>query len=107
MRRLVGGKQPAETFFVGFDFSPLLASGETLTEVGSTVSAVVAGTATDATATIIATGSMAVADGAASNSVLQARLSGGTDGERYKVSFRAATSAGNLYEQDLLVHVRG
>ena len=107
MRTLAGGKQPAETFIVGFDFSPLLASGETLTEAGSAITAVVAGSATDVTASIIAADSLAISTGEQTNSILQARLIGGTDGERYKVSFHAATSAGNLYEQDLLVHVRG
>jgi hypothetical protein len=47
-----------------------------------------------------ATGSV-IADG----TQLQARLSGGTDGVIYKVSFKAATSLGYLYEQDIVVGV--
>lgn len=100
MRTLAGGKQPAETFLVGVDFSPLLATGESLTLVGSTCTARVYGTATDATETLIEDDSLEI-----SSTVLQARLTGGADGVRYLVEFRAATSTGNLYEQDVLVGV--
>lgn len=100
MRTLAGGKQPAETFLVGVDFSPLLATGESLTLVGSTCTARVYGTATDATETLIEDDSLEI-----SGTVLQARLTGGADGVRYLVEFRAATSTGNLYEQDVLVGV--
>jgi len=100
MRTLVGGKQQAETFLVGVDFSPLLADGESLTPVGSTCTARVYGTTTDATGTLIVGGSLEV-----SGTVLQARLTGGTEGVRYLVEFRVATSTGNLYEQDVMVGV--
>jgi hypothetical protein len=40
-----------------------------------------------------------------SGTALQARLTGGAEGVRYLVEFRAATSTGNLYEQDVLVGV--
>lgn len=100
MRTLAGGKQPAETFLVGVDFSPLLATGESLTLVGSTCTARVYGTATDATESLIEDDSLGI-----SGTVLQARLTGGSDGVRYLVEFRAATSTGNLYEQDVLVGV--
>ena len=99
MRTLTGGKQPAETFILAVDFSTTpLSTGETVVLLGSTVTATIHGTAT--AAEIIEDGSV-VADG----TQLQARLSGGTDGVIYKVSFKAATSLGNLYEQDILVGV--
>jgi len=100
MHTLKGGKQPAETFLVGVDFSPLLADGESLTPVGSTCTARVYGTTTDATETLIEDDSLEV-----SGTVLQARLIGGAEGVRYMVEFRAATSTGNIYEQDVLVGV--
>jgi hypothetical protein len=100
MRTLAGGKQPAETFLVGVDFSPVLATGESLALVGSTCTARVYGTSTDATDTLIETGSLEV-----SGTVLQARLVDGEDGVYYLVEFRAATSDGNLYEQDVMVGV--
>lgn len=100
MRTLIGGKQPAETFLVGVDFSPVLATGESITLVGSTCTARVYGTSTDATETLIEDDSLEV-----SGTVLQARLTGGAEGVRYLVEFRAATSTGNLYEQDVLVGV--
>jgi len=58
------------------------------------------GTTTDATGVLVVAGSLEV-----SGTVLQSRITGGADGARYLVEFRAATSTGNLYEQDVLVGV--
>lgn len=93
------GKQPAETFLLAVDFSTTpLATGETLVLAGSSVTATINGT--DTAADIVTEGSVAV-----SGTKLQARLTGGDEGVIYKVSFRAATSMSNLFEQDVLVGV--
>lgn len=102
MRLLRGGKQPAESFLLGVDFAPLLVSGETVVVLGSSVTARLYGSATDATATLIAPDTTDV-----SGSILRARLIGGAEGVRYQVEFRAATSTGNIYEQDVLVMIPG
>lgn len=94
-------KQPAETFIVGVDFSLLLAAGETISAGASTC---VEADTTDpaAVVTIMDAGSL---QATADLKSLLVRIAGGTDGHVYKLSFRAATSADNLYEQDILVMV--
>ena len=94
-------KQPSETFIVGVDFSLLLASGETISAGASTC---VEADTTDpeSATTIMDAGSL---QASADLQVLLVRISGGADGHVYKLSFRAGTSASNVYEQDLLVMV--
>lgn len=94
-------KQPSETFIVGVDFSLLLASGETISTGASTC---VEADTTDpaAVVTIMDAGSL---QATADLKSLLVRIAGGTDGHVYKLSFRAATSADNVYEQDIFVLV--
>ena len=94
-------KQPAETFIIGVDFSLLLAAGETISAGASTC--VETDTTDPAEAvTIMDAGSLQVS---ADLKSLLVRIAGGADGHVHKLSFRAATSANNVYEQDLLVMV--
>lgn len=94
-------KQPSETFIIGVDFSLLLAAGETIS-VGASACAEEDTTDPDAVATIMDGGSLQTS---ADLKSLLVRIAGGADGHVYKLSFRAATSADNLYEQDIMVLV--
>jgi hypothetical protein len=92
-------KQPAEKFYAGVDFDEVLEDGETIITGSSTVTAH-DGT-NDVTAVLIESGSLSVSGG-----TLSARLQDGTAGVKYKVTFRAATSLGNLFEKDIRVSVQ-
>ena len=92
-------KQPAETFIIGVDLSLLLAAGETIS-VGASACVEEDTTSPGAVVTIMGGGSL---QASADLKSLLVRIAGGTDGHVYKLSFRAATSADNLYEQDILV----
>jgi len=99
MRRLVI-KQPAETFYIGVDFSPVLAEGEGLDQINSEIVAYDS-TGQDVSTEILVNDTMMISD-----TVLQIKVQGGEVGQRYKVSFRAATNFGNLYEEDIWLLIR-
>lgn len=92
-------KQPAEKFYAGVDFGEVLEDGETINAGSSTVTALDG--STDVTSTLIESGSLSVSGG-----TLSARLQNGTAGTKYKVTFQAATSLGNLFEKDIRVTVQ-
>jgi len=92
-------KQPTEAFFVGFDFVGLLKFAEILDGVESSVSAKnEAGD--DTTATILEDGSAGV-----TGTILQARVTGGADGDVHLIKFVAKTNQGNIYEEDIRLSV--
>lgn len=93
MLRFAGGKRSAETFILGVDFSPWLASGETLISAECQVS-------TAGEDEIVADASMTVV-----GTQLLARIAGGESNQGYPVVFQVVTSAGNTYEQVILVVV--
>lgn len=104
-------KQPAETFYVGIDFSTTpLADGETLVSSGSVngeekssfvkvwpYDPTTGQTGTEATGTFIVADSLTI-----NGTVLMAKVKGGAVSDKvYKVSFGAVTSAGNLFEEEI------
>lgn len=84
-------KQPGENRLYDMDFSPLLAEGETLSSC--TVASTPVGLTLSGSATV-------------SGSTASQRISGGTSGTRYKLTFTAVTSAGNTVEADGILQVR-
>lgn len=91
-------KQPAETFLVGNDFGPDLATGETIT--GQTVTAKNERTGVDSSAVILSGGPVL------SGTTMSHRIAGGVDGERHIVQIRITTSQSNTYEAEIRVMVR-
>ena len=95
-------KQPAEKFYVGVNFEALLADGESIELTQSQVVAYDMANGSDVSAEMIEAGTLSLKD----ETILQARVIGGVDGKKYKLSFRAATSLGNLYEEDVILVVK-
>ena len=85
-------KQPAESRLYTMDFSALLASDETISSVTSV---------TDDSSDDLTLGSPTY-----SNTTASVRISGGTSGKTWKVTFVVATSAGNTLEGEGLLSVR-
>lgn len=84
-------KQPAESRLFSMDFSPLLASGETLASVVSVTGLPVG---------------LTIGAASYSGQVASARISGGTTGTRYKITFLVTTSAGNTVESEGVLQVK-
>lgn len=98
-------KQPAESLLYGVSFAPLLDSGETISSVTSVTEATgdltIASEAVNAaTFTDIDGNTVAIGEG------VQFRVSGGTDGEQYRLEIIVATSSSNTREVDCLLNVR-
>jgi hypothetical protein len=91
-------KQPAEEFTIGVDFADDLAGGETISSAA--VSATDLSDGSDASAVVL--------DGAygISGSTVSQKVKAGADGRRYKVTVQATTSAGNVFEADVVMTVR-
>lgn len=83
-------KQPSESRLFSMDFSGLLASGET-------VSGVTSATADKA--------GLVLGAPAFTTSAAQVRISGGTDGVTYKITFVVTTSLSNTLEGEGLLSV--
>lgn len=94
-------KQPAETFIIGVDLSLLLAAGETIS-VGASACVEEDTTSPGSMVTIMYPGSLQTS---ADMKSLLVRIAGGVNGHVHKLSLRAATSADNLYEHDIIVLV--
>ena len=98
-------KQPSESILYTFNFTALLSSGETLSSVTSLTedgtSDLTIGTATVNTAAVTVDGTT-IAIGMA----VQARISGGTDGEAYRLECICTTSDSNTRELDGILKVR-
>lgn len=85
-------KQPGEDILCTMDFSALLGQGETLSSV-TAIASTPSGLTLSGSPTV-------------SGVNAQQRISGGTAGITYKVTFTVLTSAGNTREGDGLVVVR-
>jgi hypothetical protein len=88
-------KQPDEIIPISVDYVLLLNDTETISSLS--VSAVDE-SGESATSTIIYN---SVIDG----DVCKAVCKSGTDGSRYKITFKATTSEGNIYEEDVFMKV--
>lgn len=86
-------KQPAEVIVIGVDFSSIVGS--------ATISS------TSVTSIEVDTGQGAsIAQSAGvENNVVKIKLSGGTDGKRYKVTVQVTLSDGQIWEEDVFVDV--
>jgi len=94
-------KQTAERKTVGVDYSPVLATGETLILANITVTATDVLTGTDATATVVQAGTETV-----SGSQILFRVIGGVDGTTYKIVVGTGlTSSANIHEEDVILVV--
>ena len=92
-------KQTGEIFPIQVDFNDVLDDGETLVSAGSTVTAY-QGTE-DVSDEVLDANSKTVGSG-----VVSIKVQAGTDQTRYKLTFSATTSAGNVYEKDVYMMVR-
>jgi len=88
-------KQPYEVFTIEKDFAERMADGEIIDPASSDV-LVFNSERTDVTTNMIESGTITVD----SNTILQAVIKGGTDKQRYKVSFRAYISDTKKLEED-------
>ncbi len=95
MKRL-SFKQPRELFVQAVDFAALLASGETITWTAAGVS-VARGTAADQADIVKST--------LVSVSTVKLTLQKGTTNNFYRIQVLASTSAGNVWEEDLVLPV--
>lgn len=91
-------KQPSEDRLYEMDFAALLASGETISSVSSITQS--------ARGNVQGSTSLSIGTGSASGSNVRFRISGGTDGEDYKITVVVTTSQGNTLEGDGWLYVR-
>jgi len=89
-------KQPSETFSVTLDFSKRLGTDETIST--RTVTAVINGTSTDSTSTVINSSSI-------SGTVIYVKVKAGTTGTVYKITVSITTSSSNVFEDEILMTV--
>ena len=92
-------KQPAEKFYIGVDYVNALLEDESL-NLGACSVVVYDDGGNDVTNDIYDGGTLTV-DG----TKLLARIKGGEEGKIYKVSFRAGTNQGNIYEKDVYIAI--
>ena len=93
-------KQTDEIFPIAADFSDVLATGETIVKESSEVIAYDSKDE-DVSATILVSDSKSVLE-----SLLLAKIQAGTDGKKYKITFKAATSNSNIYELDIFMIIK-
>ena len=91
-------KQPGELFPLTVDYTPELATGETVSS--AVVTSRNAATGADSSATILS-GAVTVA----SPKVTQ-KVTAGTSGDRHIITMLATTSTGNKYEGEIELHIR-
>jgi len=89
-------KQPSEIFSFNMDFGKMLASTETIST--RTVTAVISGTSTDATSTVIDSSAI-------SSSIIQVKVKAGATGTSYKITIKITTSTGNVFEDEVTMTV--
>ena len=94
-------KQVAEVVIVQFDFSPDMASDETLSSVSPITAENLGEVSGSADVTISGSAISTV-----STQVAQCLVSGGTDRERYKLTAVVVTSAGQTLEAEGYMRVR-
>lgn len=94
-------KQPDESRLYDMDFSNLLATGETISSVDS-----VTQLEWDAnTEDYIATTDLTLGAPSTNGTIGQVRISGGNDGETYKITFLVTTDATNTLEGEGILTV--
>lgn len=101
-------KQPFETFWLGAGFYNVLETDETI-DLSSSNTAVTAVDADDEDASsAILQGSPVLGDSenGGTDNVLKIRVKEGTDGVKYKVTFRVQTMSGNKWEKDIYLKVK-
>lgn len=94
-------KQVAEAVILQFDFSPDMADDETISSVSSIVADNQDEIAASSDVTITS-----IAISTVSTQMVQCIVSGGTNGERYKLTAVVTTSAGQVLEADGYLRVR-
>jgi F0F1-type ATP synthase epsilon subunit len=94
-------KQISEEFTISAGFTNVAITGEIAVLSGSTVTAVDTN-GTDATADVLYAASKSV-----SGKTLKIKVKAGTEAlSPYKITFKIATSEGNLYEKDVLMYIK-
>ena len=98
-------KQPSESILYTFDFTPLLATDETISAISSfteetTSDLTIASTSVLAAAVEVDGVTIAIGKG------VQGRISGGTDGWDYRIEVVVTTSDSNTREMDGILQVR-
>lgn len=93
-------KQPAETLDFDIDFSEFLSDGDSLVTVGdppvpSPLDVVVSPVGLTLGLTIVVGGS-----------VIKQWVSGGTDGQKYKITLTATSNAGRVKQVEFIVRVK-
>ena len=93
-------KQTDEIFPIAADFSDVLATGETIVTESCEVTAYDSDDI-DVSSTILVANSKDVL-----GSILLIKVQSGTDGKKYKITFKAVTSNSNLYELDVTMIIK-
>ncbi len=96
-------KQPSEEFPIGVDFAKDLTASETIST--AVVTAIDLSDDSDASS-IVLDGSAQIQDGDQTSSKIVQKIKAGTDGERYKITFKATTSDLNIFEADGTMEVK-
>jgi hypothetical protein len=91
-------KQPDEKYPISMDYTDALNATETISSV-SVKAYTTYGAITDVSTTLIDTTSI---EGNICNAVVKA----GTTGAKYKITFKATTDEGNIYEEDVWMKVQ-
>ena len=92
-------KQPSENRLYDIKFVQELRTGDTISTVISVVAV--------AQGEVIEVTPLAIADSPAhSDTIVQPRISGGTHGERYKVTAKITTTGGDTLEVDTILEVK-
>lgn len=94
-------KQPSESWLYDMDFGPRLATAETILSITSIEQAKLNTETLERTVTT----DLTISSQAASGQVAQCRISGGTNGSVYVVTFKVGTSLGNTAEAEGLLVV--
>lgn len=96
-------KQPFEKLTLGVDFAKDLASSEIISTTA--VTAIDMSDDSDASS-IVLDGSAQIQDGDQASSKIAQKVKAGTDGKRYKITYRATTDDPHNIEADVVMGVR-
>lgn len=92
-------KQNSEKFPIAVDFSTNIESGDSI--ASKDVSAIIIASSADATATVIDSSLLV-----STSNIIKAVVKDGTTGTNYKITFKATTTNGYIYEHDVAMLVR-
>ena len=96
-------KQPSEKLSRYVDFAKDLASGEIISTADVTAIDL---SDNSPASSIILDGSAQIQDGNKTSSKIVQKIKAGTDGKRYKITFKATTSDPHIFEADVVMTVR-